>query len=77
MAFQKIDCDKNGLITRREFRRILDSMMFILSDEEFEKLMNRLKMKKGDKLNYRDFLRRFEHVEKIEEGHPWLYSNHL
>ncbi|KAK3701543.1 hypothetical protein QZH41_020531 [Actinostola sp. cb2023] len=77
VAFQKIDFDRNGLITRQEFRRILDSLMFMLSDEEFEKLMKRFDMKKGDKLNYREFLKRFEHVEKIEEGHPWLYSNHF
>ena len=75
-AFQKIDFDRNGLITRPEFRRILDSFMFMLSDEDFDKLMTNLGIQKGAKLNYREFLKRFEHVEKVEEGHPWLYSNH-
>lgn len=75
-AFQKIDYDRNGLITRPEFRRILDSFMFLLSDEEFDKLMSNLGIQKGAKLNYREFLKRFEHVETVEEGHPWLYSNH-
>ena len=75
-AFQKIDYDRNGLITRPEFRRILDSFMFLLSDEEFDKLMLNLGIQKGAKLNYREFLKRFEHVETVEEGHPWLYSTH-
>ncbi|PFX18293.1 EF-hand calcium-binding domain-containing protein 6 [Stylophora pistillata] len=75
-AFQKIDYDRNGLITRPEFRRILDSFMFLLSDEEFDKLMSNLGIQKGAKLNYREFLKRFEHVETVEGGHPWLYSNH-
>ena len=75
-AFQKIDYDRNGLITRPEFRRILDSFMFLLSDEELDKLMLNLGIQKGAKLNYREFLKRFEHVETVEEGHPWLYSTH-
>lgn len=75
-AFQKIDYDRNGLITRPEFRRILDAFMFLLSDEEFDKLMLNLGIQKGAKLNYREFLKRFEHVESVEEGHPWLYSTH-
>lgn len=75
-AFQKIDFDRNGQITRPEFRRILDSFMFMLSDEDFDKLMTNLGIQKGGKLNYREFLKRFEHVETVEEGHPWLYSNH-
>ena len=75
-AFQKIDYDRNGLITRPEFRRILDSFMLLLSDEEFDKLMLNLGIQKGAKLNYREFLKRFEHVETVEEGHPWLYSTH-
>ena len=50
--------------------------MFMLSDEDFDKLMTNLGIQKGAKLNYREFLKRFENVEKVEEGHPWLYSNH-
>ena len=43
--------------------------MFLLSDEEFDKLMLNLGIQKGAKLNYREFLKRFEHVETVEEGH--------
>lgn len=75
-AFQKIDFDRNGFVTRPEFRRILDSFMFMLSDEEFDKLMMNLNIQKGAKLNYREFLKRFQDVETVEEGHPWLYSTH-
>ena len=75
-AFQKIDFNRDGYVTRPEFRRILDSFMFLLSDEEFDKLMSSLGIQKGAKLNYREFLKRFEHVETVEEGHPWLYSTH-
>ena len=75
-AFHKIDFDRNGVVTRAEFRRILDSLMFFLTDEEFDKLMTRLGVKRGGRLNYIDFLKQFEHTEKIEEGHRWLYSNH-
>ena len=75
-AFQKIDYDRNGFVTRPEFRRILDSFMIMLSDEEFDKLMTRLDIQKGARLNYREFLKRFQHVETVEDGHPWLYSTH-
>ena len=45
--------------------------MITLKDEEFEKLMNRLQFDKGERLNYNEFLKRFERRESID-GHLWL-----
>jgi hypothetical protein len=41
-AFYKFDDDHNGLINKENFRRILDSFMCIMSDNEFEILCKKL-----------------------------------
>lgn len=37
-AFYKFDADHKGYLTKQNFRRMLDSFMCIMSDEEFELL---------------------------------------
>ncbi|XP_070545178.1 EF-hand calcium-binding domain-containing protein 6-like isoform X2 [Ptychodera flava] len=74
-AFYKLDDDHNGLISRDDFRRLLDSFMFHMTDEEFNKLMAKIGMGKRTKINYKEFLAKFQVVD-TENGHPWLNSMH-
>ncbi len=45
--------------------------MITMTDDEFDRLMNKLEFGKDGTLNYRDFLKKFEKHESIE-GHGWL-----
>ncbi|XP_077999888.1 EF-hand calcium-binding domain-containing protein 6-like isoform X2 [Glandiceps talaboti] len=74
-TFYKLDDDHNGLISRDDFRRLLDSFMFNMTDEEFTKLMAKMGMGRRTKINYKEFLDKFQSLD-TEEGHPWLNSMH-
>nr|XP_039259918.1 EF-hand calcium-binding domain-containing protein 6-like [Styela clava] len=74
-AFYKVDDDHDGILTMTEFRRLLDSFMFIITDETFADLLRMLGLNRRSRLSYHDFLDKFEVVDK-EEGHPWLNSQH-
>ncbi|XP_076811807.1 EF-hand calcium-binding domain-containing protein 6-like [Clavelina lepadiformis] len=74
-AFYKVDDDHDGVLTMEEFRRLLDSFMFIITDQTFQQLLTMLGLTRKSSLSYHDFLRKFEVVDK-EEGHPWLNSEH-
>nr|XP_022292188.1 EF-hand calcium-binding domain-containing protein 6-like isoform X2 [Crassostrea virginica] len=74
-AFYKFDEDHNGLINKANFRRILDSFMCIISDNEFEELCKRMGITNSTKISYEEFLQRFE-VRDTVEGHKWLNSVH-
>lgn len=70
-----MDDDHDGVLTMNEFRRLLDSFMFIITDETYNELLRMLGLTKRSRLSYHDFLVKFEIVDK-EEGHPWLNSQH-
>lgn len=74
-AFYKFDDDHNGIVTKGNFRRMLDSLMIPLNDTEFEKLCATLGVDKKSRISYRDFLEAFE-VRDTKEGHKWLDSCH-
>ncbi|KAK6168917.1 hypothetical protein SNE40_020073 [Patella caerulea] len=74
-AFYKFDDDHNGILTKKNFRRMLDSFMIITSDEEFEKLCQRLGIDKQSKISYQEFLDCFE-IRDTQDGHKWLTSVH-
>ena len=74
-AFYKFDDDHNGLLTRKNFRRMMDSFMCNLSDAEFERFCQKLGIDKQSKISYRDFLDAFE-VRDTTDGHKWLNSDH-
>ena len=42
-----------------------------MTDYEFDRLMNKFQFGKDETLNYRDFLKRFEKLENID-NHAWL-----
>lgn len=74
-AFYKFDENHGGALTKRNFRRMLDSFMLVMSDEEYEKLCDRHGITSSTRISYQDFLDRFE-VRDTAEGHKWLNSVH-
>ncbi|RXM34729.1 EF-hand calcium-binding domain-containing protein 6 [Acipenser ruthenus] len=70
-AFLVFDDDRNGNVTRLELRRILDSLTFRMTNEQFEELMALLDPEDTDVINYHRFLELFE-AKKSPEGHKWL-----
>ncbi|KAK7503096.1 hypothetical protein BaRGS_00005722 [Batillaria attramentaria] len=74
-AFYKFDDNHGGALTKRNFRRMLDSFMIFMSDEEYEKLCEKHGITRTTRISYQDFLDRFE-VRDTAEGHKWLNSVH-
>jgi hypothetical protein len=74
-AFYKFDDDHNGIVTKKNFRRMMDSFMCNLSDEEFERFCRILGIEKKTRISYKDFLDAFE-VRDTADGHKWLNSVH-
>ena len=74
-TFYKLDDDHDGIVRRQDFQRLVDQLMFISTEEEFNKLMAALSISKKTRLNYQEFLDLFE-VRDSAEGHKWLDSDH-
>ncbi|KAL4233424.1 EF-hand calcium-binding domain-containing protein 6 [Mactra antiquata] len=74
-AFYKFDENHTGTLTKSSFRRLLDSFMCFMSDEQFEEFCNKHGINKKSRISYQEFLERFE-VRDTVEGHKWLKSVH-
>lgn len=74
-AFYKFDDRHKGTLNKASFRRMLDTFMCFMNDEEFDKLCQRLGLEYNTRLSYPQFLEKFE-VKDTEEGHKWLNSVH-
>ncbi|KAM4748693.1 EF-hand calcium-binding domain-containing protein 6 [Rhinophrynus dorsalis] len=72
-AFYKIDSNRDGIITMHDFRRLLDSFMFMIKPKEYERLLELLGLKLNSTLNYKEFLQLLQRQEK-DESPPWLDS---
>ncbi|XP_065054660.1 EF-hand calcium-binding domain-containing protein 6-like, partial [Rhopilema esculentum] len=70
-AFLAFDDDKDGRVRRKEFRKILDSFLFRISDEQFKQLMYRVDPEGKGYVSYHGFLQTFE-VKEGKGAHPWL-----
>ncbi|EDO28210.1 predicted protein, partial [Nematostella vectensis] len=62
-AFLVFDDNKDGRITRRDFRRILESFCFRMTEEQFHELMAKIDPMNRGYISYLEFLDRFEHRE--------------
>ncbi|MBN3295292.1 EFCB6 protein, partial [Amia calva] len=70
-AFLVFDDNRDGKITRAEMRRIVESLTFRLTDEQFKELMILLDPEHTGVISYHHFLELFEMKETLE-GHKWL-----
>jgi len=74
-AFLVFDDNKDGRVTKRDFRRVLESFCFRMSHQQFHELMAKIDPFNKGYVSYLDFLDRFEQRE-TEGAHPWLMSGH-
>ncbi|XP_063164332.1 EF-hand calcium-binding domain-containing protein 6 [Candoia aspera] len=75
IAFRKIDRNNDGVITTLDFRRLLDSLMISLTDDEYVRLLGILGMSESSTLNYPEFLQLFQ-AHATKEMRPWLTSTY-
>ncbi|KAG8438643.1 hypothetical protein GDO86_004998 [Hymenochirus boettgeri] len=73
-AFYKLDSNCDGLITMQDFRHLLDSFMFIMKPQEFERLLDLMGLNLTSTLNYKEFLSLFQKSEN--DCPPWLDSSY-
>lgn len=73
-AFYRLDWDHDGMITRNEFRRIIDQFMIPLSKKNFDVVMRYLGIPPGKMINFNHFVDLFERTDDLETGHPWLFG---
>ncbi|XP_043944428.1 EF-hand calcium-binding domain-containing protein 6 [Protopterus annectens] len=72
-AFLVFDDNHDGKITRKELRRIVESLTFKMSDEQFKELCILLDPQHSGFISYHSFLEVFEEKESLG-GHKWLHS---
>ncbi|KAM3926185.1 EF-hand calcium-binding domain-containing protein 6 [Leptodactylus fuscus] len=73
-AFLVLDEGRNGRVSRKELRRIVDCMMFRITDEQFKELMIILDPEHSGFISYHQFLDLFEEKESVT-GHKWLNNS--
>ncbi|XP_062990400.1 EF-hand calcium-binding domain-containing protein 6 [Elgaria multicarinata webbii] len=75
IAFRKIDQNNDGVITMLDFRRLLDSFMISMVDDEYVRLLGILGMNETSTLNYPEFLQLFQ-AHATKETRPWLIPSY-
>ncbi|XP_026533446.1 EF-hand calcium-binding domain-containing protein 6 [Notechis scutatus] len=75
IAFRKIDRNSDGVVTMLDFRRLLDSLMISMTDEEYVRLLGILGMNETSTLNYPEFLQLFQ-AHSTKEMRPWLTTSY-
>ncbi|ETE62495.1 EF-hand calcium-binding domain-containing protein 6, partial [Ophiophagus hannah] len=75
IAFRKIDRNSDGVVTMLDFRRLLDSLMISMTDEEYVRLLGILGMNETSTLNYPEFLQLFQ-THSTKEMRPWLTTSY-
>ncbi|KAJ6666401.1 hypothetical protein lerEdw1_000674 [Lerista edwardsae] len=71
IAFRKIDLNNDGKVTMLDFRRLLESLMFSITDDEYIRLLGLLGMNIISTLNFPEFLQLFQ-AHATKEMRPWL-----
>ncbi|XP_053318206.1 EF-hand calcium-binding domain-containing protein 6 [Spea bombifrons] len=70
-AFLVLDEGRDGKVSRKELRRIVDCMLFRITDAQFKELMIVLDPEHTGFISYHQFLDLFEEKESVT-GHKWL-----
>ena len=58
--------NRDGKVTKKEFRQIVERFTFRLEDAQFKELMSQLNMGQGSRVSYHDFLDLFEQKESLK-----------
>lgn len=56
-AFEALDIDKNGFVSKYEFRELLANHGFYATQKELDSLMNRYDQNEDGKVSYTEFVR--------------------
>ncbi|KAH9508335.1 hypothetical protein Btru_050862 [Bulinus truncatus] len=79
---------RDGRVTKKEFRELLEKFTFRLDDKQFKELMLHIDPEQRNNVDYHTFLRLFEEKRNkvdskssfmkhvLQEGHKWLKSVH-
>ncbi|XP_077193928.1 EF-hand calcium-binding domain-containing protein 6 isoform X2 [Paroedura picta] len=67
-AFLMLDRNQDGKIAKNELRRILDCIMFQISDDDFEELIKIVDPEHTGQLSYNNFLNLFEDQDSITDS---------
>ncbi|KAJ8382730.1 hypothetical protein SKAU_G00035080 [Synaphobranchus kaupii] len=54
-AFHLIDRNRDGVVDRADLRRLLDSLIFVTKEQEYQRMLDLLGLKSGATLNYTEF----------------------
>ncbi|PIK51188.1 putative EF-hand calcium-binding domain-containing protein 6 [Apostichopus japonicus] len=74
-AFLTFDENRDGKVTRKELKKILEKFTIRLSPYQFQGLVEHLDPENNNSIDYHTFLDTFEPRE-TREGHKWLDSEH-
>jgi Ca2+-binding EF-hand superfamily protein len=75
-AFRMFDANGDGVITRAELRRVLESFCFQMSDSQFEELWGKYDENKDGYLEYMEFMKRLGvEVHHLDKGHSTAIQN--
>ncbi|KAJ8031739.1 EF-hand calcium-binding domain-containing protein 6 [Holothuria leucospilota] len=74
-AFLQFDENRDGKVTRKELKKILEKFTIRLSPYQFQGLVEHLDPENKNAIDYHTFLDTFEQRE-TKEGHKWLESEH-
>lgn len=58
--------NRDGKVTRKDFRQIVERFTFRLEDGQFKELMNRLGVQNSSRVSYHAFLNLFEQKESLK-----------
>jgi len=75
-TFLKYDYDRDGKLSKKEFRLTLQHLGLLMHNDQFKELTNRLGFNQGT-ISYSDFVHKFEEIGEFGEGGKTLYmDNH-
>ena len=57
--------NRDGKVTKKEFREIVEKFTFRLEDSQFKELMSQLNLSQGNRVSYHTFLQLFEEKETL------------
>eukprot|EP00794_Sanderia_malayensis_P021385 gene21385-23472_t len=59
-AFEQVDANKNGVVSKKELLRVLEEHHFYMNDKELTNLLTRIGFANNESLSYKHFLSAFE-----------------
>ncbi|XP_067292497.1 EF-hand calcium-binding domain-containing protein 6 isoform X3 [Pseudorasbora parva] len=68
-AFRLMDKNRDGIVHRNDFRALFDSLMFVMQEQEYRRLLDLLGLTPGATLNYPEFNNKVLSSGKMKSHH--------